>query len=157
MKVALVINERATRERFADCISSNGHEAHEYATAEKALGKLTTLGYDLVVIHWQVHPGWGASDAKIRDIAALIPTVTENRNLLYWEAALRLIDLLRDQGSPNRTTPVVVIFPETRPFDSDDSLDRESIDADLKTRQPATVISNTSKKDIDFWVTKSRP
>ena len=66
-----------------------GGTADEYATAAKAMDMFGATRYDLIVMHWHVYPGQRASDPKVRELAAMIPVVHLNRNVLYWETALR--------------------------------------------------------------------
>lgn len=142
MKIAFLINERALRDKLARTFEGGEAVIEEYSTAAKALAKLATNPYDLVVLHWKVHPGLGSGDSRIDELADLIPLAKLNRNVLYWEVGLRVIDAMREKDSPNRATPVIVIFPDLGPaaFDTGDDLTRESVEADLAGRQPAEAV-----------------
>lgn len=102
MKTALLINDRESREELARAVEAEGGAADEYGTAAKAIGMLGATAYDIILIHWQVRPGKKPSDPKIKELAAMIPVVHMNRNVLYWETALRVIDTLRVEGPPTR-------------------------------------------------------
>ena len=151
MKVALLVNDRTSREALARRIAEWGGAVDQYPTAAKAIDMLGATRYDLVVMHWQVYPGQKASDPKVRELAAMIPVVRLNRNVLYWETALRVIDTIRVDESPNRGTPLMVIFPDLGKthFDTDDDrLARETVESDLASRQPATIITEISRDKI---------
>ncbi|MBT3295068.1 MAG: hypothetical protein HN919_11835 [Verrucomicrobia bacterium] len=150
MKVALLINDRESRAALARSIEAKGGRADEYPTAAKAAGMFGATRYDLILIHWQVYPGLKPSDPSLKELAAMIPVVSMNRNILYWETALRVIDIIRMADSPNRTTPLMVIFPAlgTSTFEAGDRLARESVESDLADRQPATVVTETLREEI---------
>jgi hypothetical protein len=150
MKVALLINDKESRETLARGIQAKGATTDEFATAAKALGMLVASRYDLIVIHWQVHPGIKASDPKLQELASMIPVISMNRNVLYWETALRVLDIVRAEDSMNKATPVIVLFPglDEPGFKAEDRLARESVDSDLAKRQPATVISAMLSDEI---------
>ena len=150
MKVALLINDKESRVELAGCIADKGGTADEYPTAAKALGMLNATRYDSILMHWQAHPGLKPSDPQIKQIATMLPVVTMNRNVLYWETALRVIDIIRVEESPNKSTPVIVIFPglgESQ-FEAGDRLSKEAVESDLAERQPATIISGVSQDTI---------
>ena len=150
MKVALLINDKTSREKLARYVESRGGTTDEYPTAAKALGMFGATRYDLILVHWQVHPGLKPSDPSIKEIAAMIPVVSRNVNVLYWETALRVIDIIRMENSPNRTSPIIVIFPDLggSTFEAGDRLARESVDSDLVSRQPAIVITERLTEKI---------
>lgn len=150
MKVALLINDKESRAVLARSIEAKGGTTDEYPTAAKAVGMFGATRYDLILIHWQVYPGLKPSDPRIKDLAAMIPVVSMNRNILYWETALRVIDIIRMEDSPNKTTPLMVIFPALgkSTFEAGDRLARESVDTDLADRQPATVVTETLSEKI---------
>jgi hypothetical protein len=150
VKVALLINDRESRQALVGKIEEWGGTADEYPTAAKAMDMFGATRYDLIVVHWQVYPGQKASDPKVRELAAMIPVVKFNRNVLYWETALRVIDTIRMDPSPNRATPLMVIFPNLglSSFESGDQLARESVESDLASRQPATLIAEASRDKV---------
>ena len=149
-KVALLINDRESREALAGKIEEWGGTADQYPTAAKAMDMFGAARYDLIVVHWQVYPGQKASDPKVKELAAMIPVVKFNRNVLYWETALRVIDTIRAEESPNRITPLMVIFPDLgrSSFESGDRLARENVESDLTSLQPATIIAEISRERI---------
>ena len=57
MKVALLVNDRTSREALARRIAEWGGAVDQYPTAAKAIDMLGATRYDLVVMHWQVYPG----------------------------------------------------------------------------------------------------
>ena len=150
MKVALLINDRESREDLSKGLETEGRTTDEYATAAKALGMLCATRYDLILMHWKVHPGQRPGDPQIKELATLIPVVSRNRNVLYWETALRIIDMARMEDSPNRATPIMVIFPDLgqSTFESQDRLSEEAVQADLAAREPATLITEMRREDI---------
>lgn len=146
MKVAFLVGERALCARLVGCVASEDVTVKEYPTAAKALTKLETERYDLIVIHWKVFPGLGSGDPSIDELADLIPMAEMNRNVLYWEVTLRVMDAIRAEDSSNRATPVIVVLPELGPagFGIGDELTRESVESDLTPRQPAEAVYGTS-------------
>jgi len=146
MRIALLMNQESARTNLARVMGQANATVDEYSTASKALVKLTTVRYDLVAIHWKVYPGVGSGDPSIDELAALIPHTELNRNLLYWEVGLRVIDAMREEGSPTRETPVIVMFPNLGPstFNTGDDLARESVESDLAIRQPACAVFGSS-------------
>ena len=143
MKTAMLINDKGSRSELAGIVASQGVAADEYPTAAKALGMFSATRYDLIVIHWKVYPGLKPSDPEIQELAAMIPVSRMNRNALYWETALRVIDIIRTAGLPNESTPLIVIFPDLgrTDFGAGDRLTSEAVHADLAKRQPATIVS----------------
>ena len=138
MRIAFLINERALRAKFAKCVHSSGVTIDEYSTAAKALGKLSTNRYDLIVIHWKVHPGLGSGDPRIDELAMMIPNSKLNRNVFYWEVGMRVLDTAHAEDSANRETPAILLLPELdRPVFADDQLTKESVESDIAARQPA--------------------
>jgi hypothetical protein len=150
MKIAFLINERALRDNIAHAISHLDVSIDHYSTASKALAKLTAIAYDLVVIHWKVYPGLGCGDATIDDYSRLIPETSLNTNLLYWEVGLRVIDVMRDVETVNHTTAVILLFPDLPEagFCIGDQLTRDSVCADVATRQPAVTLFKPSTRDV---------
>ena len=147
MSLALLANERALRAKLAKCITGVTEVAvEEYPTAAKALAKLSAKHYDLVALHWQVYPGLGSGDSHIDQLASLIPHAKLNRNLLYWEVGLRVIDMIREEDCPNRTTPVVVMLPELgrSVFCEPDVLTRDAVERAIAARQPAEAVYGPS-------------
>jgi hypothetical protein len=146
MKVAFLIGEQALRRKLAGLIGPADVTVKEYPTAAKALTKLVEEGYDLIVIHWKVYPGFGSGDKRIDELAGMIPGVKLNRNVLYWEVALRVIDAIRAEGSVNRATPVIVILPKLGPSGpgTGDQLTKESVQSDIAARQPAEAVYGSS-------------
>jgi CheY-like chemotaxis protein len=159
MKVALLINDKALRLSLAESLTALGVTVTEWPTAAKAVDVVETTLFDLIVVHWKVHPGLNLRDPQLREISNLIPMVVLNRNVLYWESALRVFDLIRGEDSLNRATPIVVIFPGLSEHNAEDGdrLARESVDADLADRQPSAVISETSRDKIAALVAKHLP
>lgn len=142
MHAALLINDRVLRTRLTACAPLADGTVEPYPTAAKALAPLLARRYDVIVLHWKVHPGFASGDDRIEELAYLLPRTKLNQNVLYWEVGLRILDLLREEESANRTTPVCVIFPPLGrfTFETGDALSRESVEGDLATRQPAHAI-----------------
>jgi hypothetical protein len=146
MRIAFLMNERALRATLAQSIAWTAAAIEEYPTAAKAMAKLAAGRYDLVALHWKVHPGFGAGDAYLDELATLLPTTELNADVLYWEVALRVIDILRAEDSPNRVTPVVVVFPDLAraEYGAADELTREAVERDLAARSPAEAVFGSS-------------
>lgn len=159
MTAAFLIAERALRSRLAGCIDFSGATVDEFPTAAKALAAFVDTPYDLIVLHWKVHPGLGAGDTRIDELAALIPNAEYNRNVFYWEVGLRVIDLIRSEASANQATPVIVIFPDLAPsgYGSGDELTRDAVDEDISTRQPIEAICGFSMDAFHEAVARQRP
>jgi hypothetical protein len=158
MKAAFLIAERALRSRLAGCIDSPGVTVDEFPTAAKALVEFTDTSYDLIVLHWKVHPGLGAGDTRIDELATLIPNAKYNRNVFYWEVGLRVIDLIRSEDSANQTTPVIIIFPDLSQsgYGRGDELTRDAVDADIAIRQPIEAIYGLSMAAFRGAVARQR-
>jgi hypothetical protein len=150
MRIAFLVGERALRQKLAEPLEAADVTIDHFPTVAKALGAFETKHYDLIVLHWKAYPGFGCGDSKLDNLAALIPTVEFNRNLLYWEVGLRVINLVRDEESPNRTTPLLVLFPDLgrAEFGGGDQLTRESVLADLADRPPAEALFGSSRDDF---------
>jgi len=159
MKAAFLIGERALRVRYAKCLESADAVIDEFPTASKALTELERERYDLVVIHWKVFPGFGSGDERIDELASLLPDTEFNRNLFYWEVGLRVIDLMRDEESPNLITPVVAVFPNLQEsgFGIGDQLTRESVRSDIDSRRPARAVFGPSITDFSDAVAELLP
>ncbi len=159
MKAAFLIAERALRSRLAGCIDASGTTVDEFPTAAKALEALAETPYDLIVLHWKVHPGLGAGDKRIDELATLIPNAKYNRNVFYWEVGLRVIDLLRSEASANQATPVITIFPDLAPsgYGCGDELTRDAVEADIAIRQPIEAIYGFSLGAFRETVARLRP
>jgi len=150
MRIALLINDRGSRKDLVKALATPGVVIDEYPTAQKSLAKLATVHYDLIVIHWQVHPGLKPAHPRIKRIGVALRKTKLNRNALYWEVGLNVMDAIRAEGSQNVAAPVVVIFPDlgrTR-FDAGNRLSEDRVNADLATRQPASVISDILTEEI---------
>jgi hypothetical protein len=150
MKIALLVNDKDSRTELVRSVEASGATADEYATAAKAIGMFGATRYDLIIIQWQVHPGLKPSDPSIKELAAMIPVVSMNRNVLYWETALRVIDIIRMEESPNKATPIILIFPDLgeSAFEAGDRLAKESVESDLAERQPAIIVTKTLREEI---------
>ena len=149
MQIAFLIGERALRQKLAEPLSSPDVTIETFATAALAVGPFETKRYDLIVLHWKTYPGFGSGDSKLDNLAGLIPTVELNRNLLYWEVGLRMIKRLREEESPNRETPLIVLFPDLgKAVFGGDQLTRESVLSDLSTRGPAQALFGSSRDDF---------
>ena len=157
MKVAFLIGEEALRKKLAKCIGPDNLTLEEYPTATKALTAFSSEQYDLIVIHWKVYPGFGSGDPRIDELAELIPNIELNANVFYWEVGLRVIDAIRAEDTPNQATPVIAIFPDLgrAGFGAGDELNRESIESDIASRQPAEAIYGSSEADFTNAVTRA--
>jgi hypothetical protein len=142
MNVAILMNERALRARVGQAAAAAGATVKEYSTAAQALAGVAENAHDLIVMDWKGFPGVGSMDSALNDLAAMIPEAELNQNLIYWEVALRVLDAVREEDSPNRSTPVIIRCPEPVPagFDAGDSLPLESMEEDLATRQPVQAL-----------------
>lgn len=150
MKIALLVNDRESRENLAKALATSSVVVDEYPTAEKALQKLTTVHYDLIAIHWQVYPGLNPENPRIKSFSVALQKTKLNRSALHWEVGLTVMDAIRADGSVNVKTPIVVILPgldKTR-YDAGEKLTTESVDSALATRQPASAIWETLTEQI---------
>ena len=139
MEMAMLINERAVRSELRKAIGRPDLQIDEYATATEALKGLSSKGYALIVIDWKVYPGFGSDDPAIAEYADMIPKMRHNENLLYWQVELRVLESIRAAESPNRDTGVLLRLPEIPPialFGVGDDLTRESIEEDLRGKEP---------------------
>lgn len=150
MEIAVVANERALRIGMTAAVSGEGARVHEYATAAHALPAFAVLPFDLIFMDWKVYPGFGSGDSSIEEWAAMIPDAEYNQNLLYWQIALRALDRLRDEKSPNRKTLVIVRFPPKASFRfaMDDQISIEAVETDLQGRGTIAAVYAASARDI---------
>ncbi len=134
MRIALVFNNKAFRESLRDALGA--HDISGYATAADALYDLSGTSFDLILLDAVTYPGFGSSDSHINDLAALIPKSEHNDTLLYWEVALRVIDCMRDDTSPNATTPIGIRVSDTLPasIGMGDVLSKSAVRKDLGKR-----------------------
>ena len=156
MKIAFLMSEQALRTRLAGGIQWANATVEEYPTAAKALPKLTGTPYDLIAMHWKVYPGVGSGDGRFEELAGIIPNAELNRNVFYWVVGLRVIDLIRQEDSENRATPVIAMFPVLAPveFGGEDQLSRESVESDIAARQPAEALYGFSVDEFSEAVTR---
>ncbi|MDD4869753.1 MAG: hypothetical protein PHR77_04270 [Kiritimatiellae bacterium] len=151
MEIALLINERTVRTKLLAGIGCNEAIIREYSTATDALREFSSRQFDLIVMDWKIYPGYGCSDAEIRELASLIPNSPHNENLLYWQVALKVITHIRDEGSINLNTPVLFRFPEipeSYAFGMGDELTREIIRMDLKEKGTIETIYGVKVDDF---------
>lgn len=150
MRIALLINDKEFREVLSAQLRATFAEVVEFPTGAKALGMFEASRYDSIVIHWKVYPGLNAGDPELQELAAIIPTVSMNRNVLFWAAARRVLDVIRADHSANKLTPVMVLLSGLdEPNGEDrDRLARESIDRDLAGSQPVIVVTDATREGI---------
>lgn len=144
MKMALLINEKAVRERLGKAIESPDIAVRGYPTAAKALAEFANERYDLIVIDWQVHPGFESGVAVIDQLAAEIPKISGDRRLYYWEVGRSVIDAIRAGESPNHATPMIVIFPDFDQCGVNGNISRDAAEADIAAKQPAEPLFGSS-------------
>jgi len=143
VEIALLVNDRIVRTRLSDALAGLGVVFREYSTASDAVRELSARYFDLIVIDWKIYPGYGCSDAEIRELASLIPDSPNNENLLYWQVALKVIDYIRNEESLNRNTHVIFRVPEvpeSYAFGMGDELTRETILTDIENRGPIEMV-----------------
>lgn len=133
MNVSVLINRRDLREAICNKVTGPGSLAAGYATASDALSKILSTRHDLIVIDAKVYPGLGSTDSSISEFATLLPKTEYNENVLYWEACLRVVALIRADDSINRETPIILRVPQSilTPVDGSDALDPNGIERDL--------------------------
>ena len=151
MEIALLINERIVRASLTDALAGQETVARGYSTASDAIRELSSRHFDLIVLDWKIYPGYGCSDAEIRELASLIPDSPNNENLLYWQVALKVLDHIRDDESLNRDTQVIFRMPkvpESYAFGLGDELTKETILTDVKNRGPLEVVYDVTLLDF---------
>lgn len=139
MNVAVLVNERS----FSQSIMTGCADTavvRRYATAADGLRDLCSRKVDLIVMDWKVYPGFGCGDSVINEVAARLPETRHNENLLYWQVAVRVLELLREKRAANRGTPVLIRLPEPASFHfgMGDELTKESVERDLGDKGPVT-------------------
>lgn len=144
MKIALIFNDRTFRESLRDALSP--HDTLEYATAADALYDITGKAVDMILLDAVTYPGFGSGDGHINDLAALIPKSEHNDTLLYWEVTLRVIDRIREEGTPNANTPIGVRVSDTLPssISMGDVLSKSAVRKDLNKRPQVYAIESLS-------------
>lgn len=150
MEIALLINDRIVRSRLTGALAGPAVVFREYSTASDAIREFSSRLFDLIVFDWKIYPGYGCSDAEIRELASLIPDSPNNENLLYWQVALKVLDHIRSDESPNGNTPVIFRVPEvpdSYAFGMGDDLTRETIVTDMESRGPIEMVYGATVKD----------
>lgn len=138
MDVAILLNDRRDREEIVAGAALAGIASDTYATATQALTALTARRFDLIVMDAKTYPGFGCTDAVIREIATILPDSKHIETLLYWQVALRVLERIREPPSVNAGTPVMLHLPELPEysFDSGDILTRDAVMSDLRDKGP---------------------
>lgn len=148
-RAIVLINGRQECDAVVAALAAAGADVEAHATADRALPALAARPARLILLDARVYPGFGCTDAAIREVTALLPDARFSENLLRWQIALRVLDAIRAEGSVNRATPVFIHFPALPAyhFSVGDELTQEAIEEDLKSRQPVVICHGGAVED----------